>query len=251
MKKLIYLYLPILVALLLISPVVGCKQEAAHTPVPQTPVPSPPTTPPTEPIPEPTPELPAEPTTEPTPEIPTLPPPPSPLPPPLAPLEGPPRLTGPETLTYTNADCGFSFEYSRGWYFEDLSTKTGPPEARPIVTFGCIPAPGCWPGIGVTLVELPESPKVTLEDYYTHCMFFLRKQMENEKPVREDDTIIGGLPAKTLTYISRGNGDTFMFSWAFFLKENTAYLITYLNKSECHDECIDCFDKVIGSFRFE
>ena len=42
-----------------------------------------------------------------------------------------------------------------------------------------------------------------------------------------------------------------MASMAVLLKGNTAFLITYQSLPECHDEYLDPFEVVIGSFKFE
>ena len=125
-----------------------------------------------------------------------------------------------------------------------------PWEGQVIVAFGA-GSKGCIASIGIMSVELPEYPKVTLEDYYSHCRMQLINKMENEKPVLEGDTTIGGLPAKTLMYIVRGETYAFMVSWAFFLKENRSYFITYDTYPECHADYVDCFELMLSTFKFE
>ncbi len=106
---------------------------------------------------------------------------------------------------------------------------------------------GCIVSIGIMSVDLSEFPKITLEDYYNLSVMQL---MGFHELVDEDNTTIGGLPAKTLTYTATGEGYAFTTSMAVFLREDVAYLITYLTESECHVDHVDHFELVISRFKF-
>jgi len=99
--------------------------------------------------------------------------------------------------------------------------------------------------------ELPEFPKMTLEDYANLVHIQLKKAMENYKNVDEGSTTISGLPARTLTYTASSDETMLMGSQAYVFKENVAYVITYTATEELYDKYADCFELVMTSFEFE
>lgn len=222
-----------LAALLLVS---ACAPSPTTTPPSVEPEPTPtPTSSPT-----PTPSL--EPTPQPTLQLPALPIPPAPPWPSgwfLLPHSSKPS-------TYTNSEYGFSLEYLGDWWFEEDLAAGG--DWTGIVAFGRdVEEVESFTFIAIMSVELPQSPKVTLEDYYSHSTSQFRERADGLKLTKEDDITISGLPAKTLAV----SAEPFTMSMVFFLKENTAYFITYDVPMECYDDYLDCFELVLSTFRFE
>lgn len=168
---------------------------------------------------------------------------PAPAPPPPPPPPPPPAV---ETLTYTNSEYSFSCDYPKDWDFEEGLIGTIVLFAGPMVKGGEFMV-----NMNIVLEELPEFPKITLEDYLKLGEMQLKKVMENYQKVNEHSATICGLPAIVFTYTADFEGDKLMLTQALFLKENVAYVITYAAPPEFHDEYVKSFELVISSFELK
>ena len=99
--------------------------------------------------------------------------------------------------------------------------------------------------------ELPDFPKMTLEDYSKVGEMQMKQAFENYRSVEERPTTIADLPAIVRTYTWNYEGIKQMQTQAFFLKENVAYVVTYAATPKSHEQFCDCFEGVINSFKFE
>jgi len=212
-RKVAIIYTLGLIAVLAFVALVGCEQEPA--PAPPEPAPLAPTPAPA-PVPTPEPE-------------------PQPLPPPA-----------PETLTYINSEYGFSVEYPKDWIFEEglmgvIVVLAGPflEEEQFMIN------------INITSEDLPNFPKMSLEDYSRVSEMQLKKVAENYQEVDKYDTAIADCPAIVCTFTSDYEGTAMMQTQIYFLKGNVAYVITYSATPQSHGQYYECFEGVVSSFKFE
>ena len=168
-------------------------------------------------------------------------PPPSPAPP--APPAPPPTT---ESLTYTNSEYGFLVEYPKDWDFQEGLVGTIVMFAGPFIM-----EEEYMINMNILAEELPEFPKMTVEDYAGVGEMQLKRVADYYEKVDEHSATIDDLPAIVRSYIADFEGVRQMQTQAYFLKENVAYVITYSAPVEFHDEYADCFGLVIGTFRFE
>ena len=151
-----------------------------------------------------------------------------------------------ESLTYTNSEYGFSLEYPKDWDFEEGLMGT-------IVLFvgPFVEEEEFMINMNIMSEELLEFPKITLEDYAKIGEMGIRKMVENYKKIAEHSATIGDLPAIVLTYTAGSGVDMLMYSQAFFLEENVAYVISYAAPPEFHDEYVKSFELVISTFELK
>jgi hypothetical protein len=149
----------------------------------------------------------------------------------------------PETKTYTNytsSEHAFSLEYPKDWHFQEgrmgsIINFKGPFIQQENVTVN----------IDVASEKLPQFPKKTLEDYPKDS-----EMAENYKKVEEHHATVADSPAIVTTYTFSYMETMFMQTQAFFLKENTVYVITYSATPNSHEQYYDYFELVINSFKF-
>ncbi len=171
---------------------------------------------------------------------------PAPAPSPTPTPAPPPPKPAIESLTYTNSEYGFSLEYPKDWDFEEGLMGTIILFAGPFVKGGEFMI-----NMNMVSEELPEFPKITLEDYLKLSEMQIKKAMENYEKVGERSATIADLPAIVLTYTGGSGVDMLMYSQAFFLEENVAYVITYAAPPEFHDEYVKSFELVISTFELK
>lgn len=148
--------------------------------------------------------------------------------------------------TYTNSENGFTVEYPADWDLEEGISGT--------IVFFAGPAIGKTGGmININIVNenLPESPKVTLEDYNKLGELQVKKSVENYQKLEEHNSTVSGFPAILRTYSFDMQGLNIKGTQAIFLKDNVAYGITFTATPDTYADYAGCFDLVMNSFKLD
>jgi hypothetical protein len=155
----------------------------------------------------------------------------------------PPTL---ETLTYTNSDYAFSVEYPKDWDFEENIF-----EAIVVFMGPSIEEREGRINIMIMLDEVPESPKLTLDDYHKLGEMNLKRGLENYYKVDQHSATVADLPAIVSSYTFDSGGAPVMQTQIIFLKENVFWTIGYTATPKCHSDYEDCLELLMTTFEFK
>ena len=157
---------------------------------------------------------------------------------------GPSAAPAVKSATYTNPELGFSCQYPAEWDAEEnimgaLVIFAGPMTAND--TFM----------INISIVTEELSEAYTIEEYVRLIELQFENSGNDYVKIQGENIKISGLPAIVQTFTVKVQDFAIKDKQAYFIKDTTAYVITYDTIEESHDKYTDYFDLVINTFKFE
>lgn len=199
----------------------GCTQQASTAPAPQTKDVAAPV---------------AEPSVAPTQA-------PPPIVAPTTPLEPAPAKSTEEFLTYDNPVEGIKIQYPSGWAKDEqsgLSVVTFiSPEKSVLASTGA--------GLGIGIQDLSDQP-TTLDQFTKLNVADIAEIVSNENILESTATTLDGNPAHKIVYNRKSGVDNFKFMQIWTIKNNKAYIISYVAPVEGYSKSVDTINKMVASF---
>ena len=149
-----------------------------------------------------------------------------------------------QSETYTNTELGFSCQYPAEW-------DVGENMMGALVIFGGPMTLNDTFMINISIVTDELSDVYTVEEYSRLTELQFEKSGNDYVKIQGKNTTISGLPAIVQTFTVTVDDYPIKDIQAYFIKDMTAYIITYDTVEESHDKYTDYFDLVINTFKFE
>jgi len=149
-----------------------------------------------------------------------------------------------QSKTYTNTELGFSCQYPADWDAEENMMGALVIFAGPMTLDDTFM-------INISIVTDELSDVYTVEEYSRLTELQFEKSGNDYVKIQGKNTTISGLPAIVQTFTVTVDDYPIKDIQAYFIKDMTAYIITYDTIEESHDKYTDYFDLVISTFKFE
>ncbi len=142
---------------------------------------------------------------------------------------------------YSNSQYNFSLEYPAEWEFEEGLLGT-------VVFFAGPSEPNYQMNVNLVTEELPKI--YSIDDYSKLGELQVKKAHSDYVNLGELHTNISGLPAIIRTFTVTIKSVPLKDTQAYFIKDKTAYIITYDIPIDKYDSYIDSFNLAVSTFKF-
>jgi hypothetical protein len=143
---------------------------------------------------------------------------------------------------YTNTEYAFTVEYPEDWEFEEALMQT-------LVLFAGPSTDSYMININIVTEQLPRIYSV--EDYAKIANLQFKKTYEDYVITKETNSTIDGLNTIIRTFTMTVSGVLVKDTQAYFIKDKTAFIITYDANEEAYDKYTECFDLILSTFKFD
>lgn len=149
-----------------------------------------------------------------------------------------PTEAAPDYKLAGNDFVDYTFEYPEAWDLVRDDGMIAVKAANENVSISC------------TSFE-PDKPELLVQEYWDGYYESFVKTFGTEPEIlEEDETKLGGVPAKTITYRCDLAGETYVFTQVTGVYNGTAYTLTYTATPDTHDTYRSALTHAVTSFQF-
>lgn len=144
--------------------------------------------------------------------------------------------------TYKDSLNRYTIQYPAGWSVKNVSNAVG--FLRPVNA----DSDDFDENVNVILQDLSQNP-LTLKQYTDVSKAQYINAYGQSAIVSLRDTSLSGIPAEVGIFLMKTKGHTLKLKQCWFIKNKTAYLLTYTAKPQKYSKYLDTAMKIFGSFR--
>lgn len=156
---------------------------------------------------------------------------------------------------YQDSVFDFEFLFPKNWTYQatDNFTLTDP-QSQQTISLGKMvsltPSNSSNQNINVVLQDL-SGRKLDFAAYTELSLSQLKQVITDLEIISEEDITIAGQPAKSIEYTGQQGGQTFKWFQVWFVKDQTAYLMTYTALTDAYETHIQAVRSLVESFTFK